>query len=212
MKKDIIFIGSMDDKDEKYLVSDLALPSINMQKRIIEELDEYENIDIHAISVLPVVVYPVCKLINIKQRKIQVTDRTNGIQIGIKNKGLPTQKIEENGVFILKPRIGNIQKTKIIEKEISTVNVRGILIQAIKKYMGDIKFGLILYCTYSITFLSAIEYVKKRDDTKTYLPMKDIFSQNAVDIGMMSKNEIKGLLYKHFKRQSYIEYLTEVTA
>ena len=63
------------------------------------------------------------------------------------------------------------------------------------------KFDLILYSTPPVTLVSAIEYVKKRDGAKTYLLLKDIFPQNAVDIGMMSKTGVKGLLYKHFRRQ-----------
>ena len=74
-------------------------------------------------------------------------------------------------------------------------------LNAIKKYFADIKFDLILYPTPPITFVKVVEYVKKRDGAKTYLLLKDIFPQNAVDIGMMSKTGVKGLLYKHFRRQ-----------
>lgn len=34
---------------------------------------------------------------------------------------------------------------------------------------------------------------------KTYLLLKDIFPQNAVDMGMLSKTGLKGLLYKFFR-------------
>lgn len=118
-----------------------------------------------------------------------------------RKKGFQTRKIEENGVAILKPKIGNIQKTKIIEKGISTVTVGGILIKAIKKFFDFVKFDLILYCTPPITFLGAIEYVKKRDGAQTYLLLKDIFPQNAVDIGLMSTTGVRGLLYRHFRSQ-----------
>ena len=52
-----------------------------------------------------------------------------------------------------------------------------------------------MYSTPPITFCNAIEYVKKRDGAASYLLLKDIFPQNAVDIGMMSKSGIKGILY-----------------
>ena len=35
----------------------------------------------------------------------------------------------------------------------------------------------------------------------TYLLLKDIFPQNAVDMGMLSKTGIKGILYKMFRRK-----------
>ena len=68
-------------------------------------------------------------------------------------------------------------------------------------YFADIKFDLILYSTPPITFYKAIEYVKKRDGAKTYLLLKDIFPQNAVDLGMMSKTGLKGLIYKYFRKK-----------
>lgn len=118
-----------------------------------------------------------------------------------RKKGFPTRLLEENGAVILKPLIGNIQKTNIIEKGISMITVESILIRAIKKYFPDIRFDLILYCTPPITFLGAVEYVKKRDHAKTYLLLKDIFPQNAVDIGIMSIHGPKGVLYRHFRKQ-----------
>ena len=35
----------------------------------------------------------------------------------------------------------------------------------------------------------------------TYLLLKDIFPQNAVDLGMMTKTGVKGMLYKLFRKK-----------
>ncbi len=118
-----------------------------------------------------------------------------------KRKGLPSRVINENGAIILKPVIGNIQKTNLIEKGISTLTIGHKLIKTIKNELSDVKIDLILYCTPPITFLSVIEYVKTRDGARTYLLLKDIFPQNAVDLGMMTTTGIKGVLYRHFRRQ-----------
>ena len=112
-----------------------------------------------------------------------------------------THLIKDGKTTILKLRIGNTQKTNIIEKGISTVLIEPIFIAGIKKYFSNVKFDLILYSTPPITFCNAIEYVKKRDHAKTYLLLKDIFPQNAVDIGIMSKTGIKGLIYKYFRKK-----------
>lgn len=58
-----------------------------------------------------------------------------------------------------------------------------------------------MYSTPPITLGNVVAYIKKRDGAKSYLLLKDIFPQNAVDIGMMSKTGAKGLLFKHFRRQ-----------
>lgn len=118
-----------------------------------------------------------------------------------KKKNIETHIITENGCQILKLKIGNTQKTNIIEKGISTLLIEPQFKNAIEKYYSNIKFDLVLYSTPPITFVSAIEYVKKRDCAKTYLLLKDIFPQNAIDIGMMSKTGLKGVIYSHFRRQ-----------
>ena len=102
---------------------------------------------------------------------------------------------------ILKLRIGNTQKTNIVEKGISTVTLEHTFIRGIKKYMGDVKFDLILYSTPPITLQRAVAYVKKRDQAHTYLLLKDIFPQNALDLGMLQTRGVKGILYRYFRNK-----------
>lgn len=109
--------------------------------------------------------------------------------------------IREDNCIILKLKIGNIQKTNVIEKGISTIAIAPQLILGIKKYFSDARFDLVLYPTPPITLVSAVEYVKKRDGARTYLLLKDIFPQNAVDIGLMSKTGIKAPLYQYFRNK-----------
>jgi len=107
---------------------------------------------------------------------------------------------EESG-RLLKLKIGNTQKTNLIEKGISTLMIEPQFRAAIKKYYSNIRFDLILYSTPPITLLSAIKYVKRRDSAKTYLMLKDIFPQNAVDLGMLQTTGIKSLLYRYFRNK-----------
>lgn len=121
---------------------------------------------------------------------ISPTERRNEVQT----------HFEEDG-HILKLKIGNTQKTNIIEKGVSTVLIEPQFIKAIKKYFKGINFDLVIYSTPPITFVNAVKYVKKRYGAKTYLLLKDIFPQNAVDLGMMKKSGVKGLLYKYFRNK-----------
>lgn len=104
----------------------------------------------------------------------------------------------ESGVHHLKVKIGNITKTNILEKGLSTLRIESIFLKAIIKYFKNVKFDLVLYSTPPITFEKIISYIKKRDNAKTYLLLKDIFPQNAVDLKMFSKNSI---IYKYFRRK-----------
>ena len=121
---------------------------------------------------------------------VSPTERRTGIKTHLTGDG-----------HILRLSIGNIQKTNIIEKGISTLLVETQFKQAIKKYFSDIKFDLVLYTTPPITFVSVVQYIKKRDNAKAYLMLKDIFPQNAVDLEMMRKTGVKGLLYRYFRRK-----------
>lgn len=121
---------------------------------------------------------------------ISPTERKNGIDT----------HFEENN-HLLKLKIGNIQKTNFVEKGISTLLIEFQFTSAIKNYFSNIKFDLVLYATPPITLVKPIKYIKKRDNAKSYLLLKDIFPQNAVDIGLMKKSGLKGLLYCFFRNK-----------
>lgn len=110
-----------------------------------------------------------------------------------------TRVIRENGASILKVRIGNTQKTNIVEKGISTLLLETNIKNALKKHFSAVCFDLIVYSTPPITFAGVIQYIRKRDRAASYLLLKDIFPQNAVDIGMMTKKGPKAIIYKMFR-------------
>lgn len=112
-----------------------------------------------------------------------------------------THLITANNCKILKLKIGNIQKTGVIEKGISTLWLESRFKSGVKKYFGDIKFDIVLYSTPPITIAGVAEYIKKRDNAKTYLFLKDIFPQNAVDIGMLAKTGIESTIYNFFRKK-----------
>jgi glycosyltransferase involved in cell wall biosynthesis len=115
-----------------------------------------------------------------------------------------TSLIENNGVHILNVKTLNIQKTNVIEKGLGTLMLEGQFKRAIKKYLSDVKFDLITYSTPPITLTNVVKYLKKQNPQAiTYLQLKDIFPQNAVDIQMFSKGS---LFYKFFRRKEKALY------
>lgn len=97
--------------------------------------------------------------------------------------------------FILNIKTLNFQKTNIIEKGIATLLFEYQFLIAINKYFKNIKFDIVVYSTPPITFTKVIKKIKYRDNALTYLLLKDIFPQNAVDLGMIKQNS---LLHKFF--------------
>ena len=90
----------------------------------------------------------------------------------------------------------------MVEKGIGQILMESLFQSALKRYFGNINFDLILYSTPPITFTKVIKYVKKHNPKAiSYLLLKDIFPQNAVDLGMLTKGGLKGLLYKSFRKK-----------
>lgn len=134
-------------------------------------------------------------------RELVVEKNTVHIVCPVENKSDVETHFEpfEGDSGILKIKTGKIQKTNIIKKGIETLLVGKRYKSAIKKYLSSKKYDLVLYSTPPITLVSTVKFIKKRDAAKTYLLLKDIFPQNAVDLGMMSKSGLKSVIYRYFR-------------
>ena len=112
--------------------------------------------------------------------------------------GLGTSLKENQGVRILNVKTLNIQKTNVFEKGLGTLLLERQYRCAIRKYFKGVTFDLILYSTPPITFTNVVKYLKKRNpEAVSYLLLKDIFPQNAVDMRMFSKRSV----FYHFFRE-----------
>lgn len=116
-----------------------------------------------------------------------------------KRTGLPTELFNEGKINILKVKTGNITKTSnFIEKGISTLFIEKQYLDAIKKYFKNIHFDMVMYSTPPITFERIVKYFKNKHKSKTYLILKDIFPQNAVDIRAIKKGS---LIWRYFRNK-----------
>ena len=116
--------------------------------------------------------------------------------------GQKTYVSKDEDVKILHVRTLNLQKTNIVEKGMGQLSIEMLFKRAIKKHFAGVDFDLILYSTPPITFPKVIEYAKKvNPKAMSYLLLKDIFPQNAVDLGMMTKSGLKGILYRMFRKK-----------
>lgn len=119
-----------------------------------------------------------------------------------RKQGLPTELEEENHVHTLGVKTLNVTKTNVIEKGIGQLLLESQFKAALKRYFADVKFDVILYSTPPITFTKVIKYAKIQNPKAiSYLMLKDIFPQNAVDLRMLSKKGLKGFIYQSFRRK-----------
>lgn len=118
--------------------------------------------------------------------------------------GQETSLVDSHGVKILNVKTLNVQKTNIVEKGIGTLLIESQFEAAIKKYLGDIKFDLITYSTPPITFTNVVKYLKKKNPKAiSYLQLKDIFPQNAVDMGMFGEKSVFNWYFRNKEKALY---------
>lgn len=111
-----------------------------------------------------------------------------------KNKKATEMKLER-GFNVLRIVTGNYYDVGLIEKGITTLKIPILMKKGISKYLGDCKFDMILFEAPPVTNSGLVAWAKKKFNCPAYLMLKDIFPQNAVDIGIM-KN--KGLIFRYF--------------
>lgn len=105
--------------------------------------------------------------------------------------GQPTALVEVDGVRLLGVRTLNLQKSSILEKGLGQVLVEPQYKRAIKKHLGGDSFDIILYSTPPVMLTGVVKYLKKRNPKAvSYLLLKDIFPQNAVDLGMFGEHSL----------------------
>jgi len=120
--------------------------------------------------------------------------------------GKKTEALNEHGINVIRVKTGNITKTNTIEKGISTLLIGVNFKNAIKRYTKDVKFDLVLYSTPPITVASTVAFLKKRDNSFSYLMLKDIFPQNAIDLGMLISKGIKKYILRYFLKKERLLY------
>ncbi|MGN8751786.1 glycosyltransferase family 4 protein [Collinsella sp. HCP3S3_D1] len=120
--------------------------------------------------------------------------------------GLPSELACECGINIIRVAVGNITKTNLIEKGVSTLSIGVRYLDALKRFVPGVDFDLVLYATPPTTISGVVEKVKRATGARTYLLLKDIFPQNAIDLGMLSKSGPKAPIYAFFKRSERKTY------
>ena len=107
-----------------------------------------------------------------------------------------TELKTERGFEVLRIVTGNYYDVGLLEKGITTLKIPVLMKRGISKYLGTRKFDFILFEAPPVTTADLISWAKKQFNCPAYLMLKDIFPQNAVDLGII-KN--KSLIYHFFK-------------
>lgn len=93
---------------------------------------------------------------------------------------------------------GNQFDKNLLKKGINMILLERKFIKTIQQKLSCKDFDLILYATPPISLNGVVEYCKNTYKAKSFLMLKDIFPQNAVDLQMFKKNS---LIYKYFRNR-----------
>ncbi len=111
--------------------------------------------------------------------------------------GKDTHIEEEENHTILWIKAGNYFGVNKIRKGITAVLLPFYFNKYINRFLKDKKMDLVIYPTPAVTFYNTVKKLKaKYSNAKYLLVVKDIFPQNALDLGIMKKN----FVYKYFRR------------
>lgn len=116
-----------------------------------------------------------------------------------------TEMKKERGFDVLRIVTGNYYDVSFIEKGITTLRIPILMKKGITKYLGDREFDLILFEAPPVTNAGLVAWAKKKFHCPAYLMLKDIFPQNAVDLGIIKRN---GLLFRYFASKERTLYCT----
>lgn len=109
-----------------------------------------------------------------------------------------TEMKKERGFNVLRVVTGNYYDVNLFEKGLTILRIPFLMKLGINKYINDQNFDFILFEAPPVTNYRLVAWAKKKFDCPAYLMLKDIFPQNAVDLGMIRKN---GLLFRFFEAQ-----------
>jgi glycosyltransferase involved in cell wall biosynthesis len=98
-----------------------------------------------------------------------------------------TEVREEAGISILRVKTLPLFGTGIIRKGIANVLLPFQYRRAVDRHFQGIKFDLIIIPTPPITLVGVVSWLQKQYSAKVYLVLRDIFPQNAVDLGFLKK-------------------------
>lgn len=118
--------------------------------------------------------------------------------------GKKTSLMDSHGVKILNVKTLNVQKTNFVEKGIGTLLIEHQFKAAINKYLKNVQFDIITYSTPPITFSNVVKFLKKKNlNAISYLQLKDIFPQNAVDLGMFGEKSVFNWYFRRKEKGLY---------
>ncbi|MBO6148426.1 MAG: glycosyltransferase family 4 protein [Lachnospiraceae bacterium] len=90
-----------------------------------------------------------------------------------------------------------------IRKGLIQLTIGRLFLKAVKRWFWSQKLDMIIYPTPPITLAGILKPFKRHFGAVNYLMLKDIFPQNAVDLGMMKQGGALHSYFRHMEKSLY---------
>ena len=120
-----------------------------------------------------------------------------------KKKNSQSKLVIERGMEVLRVVTGNLYDVNVIEKGMTILMMQYQLRNAVKKHLKNKKFDLILFESPPVTTASVVEWAMKYFNCPSYLMLKDIFPQNALDISILTTKHPAYHYFKYKEKKLY---------
>lgn len=108
--------------------------------------------------------------------------------------------VHEGNLTLARLNLGKYEKQRRLKKVISMIAFERRIITWLTNNLTE-KFDLVIYTTPPITYHRIITYLKKSNPKIfSYLLLKDIFPQNAIDLDLIPKNPFFKPIINYYKR------------
>lgn len=124
----------------------------------------------------------------------------HNVYVAVANGGKKASLYSEGGITVLRVRTLELYNTSFFKKGLSNVLLPFQIERAIEKYFKDISFDYIVLPTPPITFLSTVKKLRKKSNAGIYLILRDIFPQNAIDLGILRNPFLKAYFCNQEKK------------
>jgi glycosyltransferase involved in cell wall biosynthesis len=128
----------------------------------------------------------------------------NGHDVYVAAPGNSTTEIyAENEISVLRIQTLPLFNNSVIMKGVAYLLLPYQYKKAIARYFKNVSFDLIITSTPPITFIDTVSILKKKFKSKVYLILRDIFPQNAKDLGLIKSS----IVFNYFRSKEKKLYL-----
>lgn len=109
----------------------------------------------------------------------------------------------ENGCEIVYFNISNQFGVNKFKKGLIQLMIEPKMMHQLMRHLRGRRFDAVVYPTPPITLANVVKYCREEFGAESYLMLKDIFPQNAVDLGMMRRGGICHRYFSAIERRLY---------